>query len=492
MDEPQTAKVAPPRRRRLARVLLAAAVAAPAVIFAAMNLSPASAAPTVFRGVAANRCLDVPNAATTNGAQLVLWDCTGSANQTFNNTSSRQLQVYGNKCLDAFGGGTAPGTPVIIWDCTGAANQQWNINSNGTITNVHNGLCLDVFGGGTANGSQVILWTCTGADNQRWARSAGSGSSSGGGGGTVTGPPPATGSTPVARHGQLRVCGTRMCDRTGAGVQLRGVSSMWLNWDPAGYGENLTALRWMRDNWNLTVIRAAMGVEPSGAYLSDPARARGQVERIINNAVAAGVYVIVDWHAHEAQNHRAQSVAFFTDLARRYGHLPNVIWEPYNEPLQVSWASVIKPYHQAVVNAIRSVDPDNIIILGTPTWSQNVDQAAADRVSGSNLMYTLHFYSCSHTQWLRDRADAAIRSGIALFVTEWGGTHADGGLDGRVCAPETQAWLNWMRTNGVGWTAWKLVPGTDSSNLLRAGAPVTGGWNGYLNGHASLVVAGMR
>ncbi|HYN93406.1 MAG TPA: cellulose binding domain-containing protein, partial [Pilimelia sp.] len=106
-------------------------------------------------------------------------------------------------------------------------------------------------------------------------------------------PPPPPGATPVARVGQLRVCGTRMCASNGSQVQLRGVSSMWLNWESRGYAENLSALTWMRDNWGLTVIRAAMGVEPAGAYLSDPARARGQVERIINNAVAAGVYVIV-------------------------------------------------------------------------------------------------------------------------------------------------------------------------------------------------------
>ncbi|HYN93363.1 MAG TPA: glycoside hydrolase family 5 protein [Pilimelia sp.] len=283
-----------------------------------------------------------------------------------------------------------------------------------------------------------------------------------------------------------------MCASNGSQVQLRGVSSMWLNWESRGYAENLSALTWMRDNWGLTVIRAAMGVEPAGAYLSDPARARGQVERIINNAVAAGVYVIVDWHAHEAQNNQSQAVAFFGDLARRYGHLPNVIWETFNEPLQVSWTGVIKPYHQAVVSAIRAADPDNIVILGTGTWSQAVDQAAASPLAGSNLMYTLHFYSCSHTAWLRDRGDAAIRSGLALFVTEWGASHADGGLDGRVCAPEGQTWINWMRTNGISWTAWKLSTGTDSTNLLANGAPVNGGWNNFLHGHASLVVAGIR
>ncbi|MGC4782401.1 cellulase family glycosylhydrolase [Micromonospora zamorensis] len=304
-------------------------------------------------------------------------------------------------------------------------------------------------------------------------------------------PPPTTG-TPVERYGQLRVCGTTMCDKTGARVQLRGISSMWLNWETAPYAENLSALTWMRDNWNLQVIRAAMGVEPAGAYLSDPAKARAQVETIINNAVTAGVYVIVDWHAHEAQNNQSQAVAFFGDLARRYGHLPNVIWEPYNEPLQVSWTNVIKPYHQAVVSAIRAADPDNIVVLGTPTWSQDVDVAAASPVTGTNLMYTLHFYSCTHGASLRAKGDAAIRAGLALFVTEWGASHADGGLDGRSCLPEAQSWIDWMKTNGISWTAWKLDVGTDTTNLLSPGAPVTGGWNNYLHGHAPFVVANMR
>lgn len=306
---------------------------------------------------------------------------------------------------------------------------------------------------------------------------------------TASQPP---GTTPVARHGQLRVCGAAMCDRNGQRVQLRGISSMWLNWETQPYAENLSALLWMRDNWNLQIIRAAMGVEPAGAYLSNPAKARGQVEQIINNAVTAGVYVIVDWHDHEAQNHTSQAVSFFRDLAQRYGHLPNVIWEPYNEPLQVSWTNVIKPYHQQVVSAIRAVDPDNIIVLGTPTWSQDVDAAAASPLSGTNLMYTLHFYSCTHGASLRSKGDAAIRAGLALFVTEWGASHADGGLDGRICESEAQAWIDWMRANSISWTAWKLDVGTDTTNLLSPGAPVTGGWTNYLRGHGPFVVRNMR
>ncbi|GAB3225868.1 hypothetical protein GCM10027447_15620 [Glycomyces halotolerans] len=303
---------------------------------------------------------------------------------------------------------------------------------------------------------------------------------------------PAPSGTPVEQHGQLHVCGTNMCDQHNNQVQLKGISSMWLHWQTQPYAQNRSALEWMRDNWNIDVFRAAMGVEPEGAYLSDPAWSRQQVETIINNAVDAGVYVIVDFHAHEAHHHQAEAVNFFSDLASRYGHLPNVIWEPYNEPEQASWDNDVKPYHEAVVSSIRSQDPDNIIVLGSPTWSQDVDVAARNPVSGTNLMYTLHFYSCTHDQYLRDKADTAINAGLALFVTEWGASHADGGLDGRACYDEAQRWIDWMSANGVSWTAWKLDVGSDTTNLLSSGAPVTGGWDDYLHGHAPFVVENLR
>src|SRR4051812_4767723 len=66
------------------------------------------------------------------------------------------------------------------------------------------------------------------------------------------------GPTPVASHGQLEVVGTEVHDKNGDRIQLAGASSMWLNWETSGYAENATALRWMRNNWHLNVIRAAM------------------------------------------------------------------------------------------------------------------------------------------------------------------------------------------------------------------------------------------
>ena len=121
-----------------------------------------------LRGEGSGRCLDVNQASTANGAQMLIWDCHNNPNQQFTQ-NGQTLQVMG-KCLDA-PANAAGGIRVQIWDCNGGANQRWTLNSNGTISNAQNGLCLDVNNGDTANGTAVILWSCHTGANQRWTRS---------------------------------------------------------------------------------------------------------------------------------------------------------------------------------------------------------------------------------------------------------------------------------------------------------------------------------
>ncbi|NUT94771.1 MAG: poly(3-hydroxybutyrate) depolymerase [Saccharothrix sp.] len=118
-----------------------------------------------LRSESASRCLDVNGASSTNGTQMIVWDCHTNANQQFTQ-NGKALQVLG-KCLEA-PVNAGSGTRTRIWDCNGGTNQQWNINTNGTITSVQNGLCLDV--NGTANSSAVNVVTCNGAANQRWVK----------------------------------------------------------------------------------------------------------------------------------------------------------------------------------------------------------------------------------------------------------------------------------------------------------------------------------
>jgi endoglucanase len=293
--------------------------------------------------------------------------------------------------------------------------------------------------------------------------------------------PPAPGAapdgSPVALHGQLQVVGTQLVDAAGTPVQLKGVSSMWLNWEGEPFAESKPALQFMRDNWKLSVIRAPLGTESPGGYFDAPMIMQSKVDQVVRHAIELGVYVLVDWHTEIAVEQQSKAVAFFTAMAKQYGAYPNVIWEPYNEPHPYTWAQ-IKPYHEAVVAAIRAVDPDNLIVLGTPNWSQDVDDAAADPVAGSNLLYTLHFYSCTHTQLLRNKAEDAMAAGLALFVTEFGATDANGGVPPKnyVCESEANTWFDWMATNDISGVAWKLTQGGDASCILGSRAPLDGPW----------------
>jgi len=303
--------------------------------------------------------------------------------------------------------------------------------------------------------------------------------------------PPADAQTPVGRHGRLHVDGPRLVDESGVPVQLKGVSTMWLNWEDR-YSSSREALQWMRDHWGVSVIRAAMGIEPDGAYLTDPEPSWEHVRQVIQNAIDVGVYVVVDWHDHHAEQHQDQAVAFFSRIADEYGQSPNVLYETFNEPLDLDWSTVIKPYHEAVLGAIRARDPDNVAILGTRSWSQRVDEAASDRVAGINLMYTVHFYACDHRDYQRREAELAYAAGLPLFVTEWGATPADGGSrQPIVCEADAQLWHDWMDERSISWTAWKLDGCRDSSCFFNSRmAPVAGGWTDeWLNGHARFVIA---
>ena len=276
--------------------------------------------------------------------------------------------------------------------------------------------------------------------------------------------------TPVERHGQLRVENGRVVDQHGEPVTLRGMSLFWSQWKPQFY--NADAIRWLADDWRVTVVRAAIAV-PEGGYLEHPERETAKAEAVIEAAIAQGLYVIVDWHAHEPEPQAASR--FFAHIAAKYGDHPNVIYETYNEPLpRHDWAGVVKPYHLAVIPSIRAVDPDNLIVAGTPSWSQDVDVAAADPLPFTNVAYTLHFYAGTHRQDLRDKALLAMQRGAALFVTEWGTTEASG--DGPVDEAETRLWWDFMEAHAISHANWALNDKTESSAALVPGTSGRGEW----------------
>lgn len=265
-----------------------------------------------------------------------------------------------------------------------------------------------------------------------------------------------------------------------AGGQVASFAGNSLFWSNNGWGGekfyNAGVVSTLKKDWKSSIVRVAMGVNDGGGYLEDPVSNKARVKAVVDAAIANDMYVIIDWHTHHAEDYQAQSIAFFQEMARTYKNIPNVIYEIYNEPLQISWSGTIKPYANAVVAAIRAIDPNNLIIVGTPQWSQKVDEASRDPITGyKNIAYTLHFYAGSHGQYLRDWATTAINNGIPLFVTEWGSVNASG--DGGVNTGETAAWVDFMKKNSISNANWSLNDKAEGSSALVTGASTTGGWS---------------
>jgi endoglucanase len=250
------------------------------------------------------------------------------------------------------------------------------------------------------------------------------------------------------------------------------MSFFWSQWMGKYY--NPSVVNWLRDDWECTIVRAAMAVG-SGGYLENPEQEKKKVLTVVDAAIAAGIYVLIDWHDHAAQQNTARAQEFFGEMARRYAKVPNVIYETFNEPLNnVSWAKDIKPYHEAVIRTIRQYDPKNLIVCGTPSWSQRVDEASSDPLKSDNVAYALHFYAATHKQWLRDIAQTALNNGIALMVTEFGTTEASG--NGRIDYEETRKWWKFLDDNRISWCNWSVADKAEASAALKPGASETGGW----------------
>ena len=300
--------------------------------------------------------------------------------------------------------------------------------------------------------------------------------------------PAAASGSPVACHGALSVRDGRIVGTHGEPVSLRGMSLFWSQWAPQYYSAETVA--WLAQDWQVDVVRAAIAAEGNHSARQHFEREFAKASTVIDAAVANGLYVIVDWHAHRPYPEEAER--FLTAIARKYGHLPNLIYEDFNEPLRdgVEWSRDVKPYHERVLGAIRAVDPDNLMIAGSPSWSQDVDLAAADPLPFTNLAYTLHYYAGTHRQELRDKADAARAKGLALLVTEFGVVNADG--DGPIALAESEAWWDWAEQHGIGWMAWSIGDRDESSAALKPGTPPAGWTESDLTDGGKLLRAKLR
>ncbi len=270
----------------------------------------------------------------------------------------------------------------------------------------------------------------------------------------------------VTYNGFLKIKDNTLVNVYNDKIQLKGMSTHGIQW----YSKyaNYDMMKKLRDEWKSNLFRVAMYTEENG-YINNN-DLKNKVIEIVDNAIKLDMYVIIDWHILSDGNpllHKEEAKSFFKEMSEKYKNTPNVIYEICNEPNgNITWENNIKPYAEEVIDVIRENSPKSIIIVGTGTWSQDVDKAANNPINKENIMYALHFYSGTHTGWLRDRAKSVLDK-IPIFVSEWGVSDASG--NNGVYLEEAEKWIEFMKENNISWANWSLSDKNESSALLIPG-----------------------
>ena len=278
---------------------------------------------------------------------------------------------------------------------------------------------------------------------------------------------------------RLQVKGTQLVNSSGKKVQLRGISTHGLSWYPEYV--NQSAFTFMKKNWKVNAVRLAMYTAEYNGYCTGDASNRRKLEACIDNGVKyatnAGMYVIIDWHILSDGNpnlNKEEAKAFFSEMADKYAGHNNVIYEICNEPQNSDWNGQIKPYAEDVISCIRQYDSSALILVGTNTWSQDIDAVAGNELDDDNVMYVLHFYAGTHKASLRSKLESALNAGVPVFVSECSICDASG--NGGIDYDSAQSWLDLLNDRGVSFLAWSLSNKNETSALIQPGCSKTGGW----------------
>ncbi|MFH8618779.1 glycoside hydrolase family 5 protein [Streptomyces sp. NPDC017979] len=297
--------------------------------------------------------------------------------------------------------------------------------------------------------------------------------------------------SPVAINGQLKVCGTKLCNQSGKPIQLRGMSTHGLQWYPQCVTNG--SLDALAKDWKADVLRISMYVQ-EGGYETNPRKFTDLVHSIIEQASARGMYAIVDWHMlspGDPHHNLARAKTFFTEIAKRHNGKKNVIYEIANEPSGVSW-SRIKSYAEQLIPVVRQQDPDAPVLVGTRAWSSlgvsessNESEVVNNPVNAGNIMYTFHFYADSHRdEYLQTLSRAADR--IPMFVTEFGTQNYAG--EGANNFTMSQRYIDLMASKKISWVNWNFSDDHRSGAVFKTG---TCNGNGPWTGTSQLKEAGV-
>ena len=221
------------------------------------------------------------------------------------------------------------------------------------------------------------------------------------------------------------------------GTNINGPKFGWPG-DTPGY------VHLIADCWRFNTVRVNVMLFDGQPYAEN-----GTIEQIIDAYTAKGIVTIVEAHDRTGKYYEGSDLealkAYFRDLAIQYKNNPYVWFNVMNEPGGHSSSDEIEQWltvHREVIEAIRSVGADNIIVVDGHYWGQDVGEwnAKVVKVSKSavlghaqdlakfngktfrNLVFSIHLYD----QWdyseakLADYLKRVQDKQLPLIIGEYG------------------------------------------------------------------------
>jgi endoglucanase len=331
----------------------------------------------------------------------------------------------------------------------------------------------------------------------------------------------------------------RLLAENGDVKKLKGMSLFWINWEEGKRFANTSVVNWLVDDWKINVLRIPVGGDPYNQYGqqivdSETGATYGWkdhadeldpiIQEVVNACIDKGIYVILDWHEHDAIQTKTYAKQFFKKYAKLYKNCKNVMFETWNEPSITKnkfkvrgplyddtrddenyydpwkvygWNDTVKPYSEEIIDVIRGEGNNNIIICGTPSFSATPNIAINDPIDDDNVMYSMHFYAKSHQPARTGtdnftNLDTAIYRYVPVFITEWGTTNCDGGQPNvaplyseyaktgetgmEIDEESSKGWMKYCKDNYISWCNWSVTSKKEGSAILLSGSSYIGGW----------------
>lgn len=383
-------------------------------------------------------------------------------------------------------GATAGGTAGTAGSAAGAS---------GTSTSGGTGGAAGSAGGAT--GGTAGTSTSGGSAGSAGSLQAGAGSGGGGTGGSA-GSTAGTGGGGSGGLPWLSVDGNLLKDPAGNTVILRGVAMIDLGeteMNGGGAMEMIDTITNVNDTqgnspgFYAKVVRLAVYPHDSEDFESPFTWQPGSTEYydqllrpVVDYAREKGIYAIIDWHyIDDTTPHRETTTAFWSDIAPRFANDSHVLFELFNEPINDGdWPSV-RTDMQSWYDTVRAAAPQNIVLVGTPNWSQIVGPTAADPVNGTNIMYVAHMYPL---HWGFQELHDEITTAAAVhpvFMSEWGFHESEEEIVNGTITSYGTPFKAFVESLGLSWTAWCasatwFPPMFNRDGSLRVGEGAMGGF----------------